>query len=175
MKISKLFSKPHSKLMGGIGDRAYANMFDIYSTVLESGCTDLTLFISSHGGDAASCAAILFLLRDLKKRGVKLTTVGGGWVASAGFIIFMEGQRRYALPETCFLTHKPSIGLGYGSFTENDLKELLIPLKKSTMLNDHLQKIKMSKKQKSNYSEGKDVEFSVWQGLKNGILTGRLV
>ncbi|WP_378947535.1 ATP-dependent Clp protease proteolytic subunit [Paracoccus sp. R86501] len=41
-------------------------------------------------------------------------TIGSGWVASAGALIFVaaEKQNRFCLPNTRFLIHQPSGGIG---------------------------------------------------------------
>merc|ERR1711916_264097 len=44
----------------------------------------------------------------------KVRTIGSGWVASAGALIFVgaEKENRYCLPNTRFLLHQPSGGIG---------------------------------------------------------------
>ena len=43
-----------------------------------------------------------------------MRTIGSGWVASAGALIFVAVERvdRYCLPNTRFLLHQPSGGIG---------------------------------------------------------------
>ncbi len=44
----------------------------------------------------------------------RVRTIGSGWVASAGALIFVGAkiQDRYCLPNTRFLLHQPSGGIG---------------------------------------------------------------
>jgi len=44
----------------------------------------------------------------------KVRTIGSGWVASAGALIFVGAakENRYCLPNTRFLLHQPSGGIG---------------------------------------------------------------
>jgi ATP-dependent Clp protease protease subunit len=44
----------------------------------------------------------------------RVITLGSGWVASAGALIFVGADKtdRYALPNTRFLLHQPSGGAG---------------------------------------------------------------
>jgi ATP-dependent Clp protease protease subunit len=49
----------------------------------------------------------------------EVRTIGSGWVASAGALIFIAAERRnrFCLPNTRFLLHQPSGGVG-GSASE---------------------------------------------------------
>jgi ATP-dependent Clp protease protease subunit len=50
----------------------------------------------------------------IKFIGPRVRTIGSGWVASAGALIFVGAARedRYCLPNTRFLLHQPSGGIG---------------------------------------------------------------
>ena len=75
----------------------------------------VTLFINSQGGHVESGDTIHDLLRFIEPR---VRTVGTGWVASAGALIFVAVPRedRYCLPNTRFLLHQPAGGVqGPGS------------------------------------------------------------
>ena len=53
----------------------------------------------------------------------RVRTLGTGWVASAGALIYVAADRedRYCLPNTRFLLHEPRGGIG-GSATEIDIQ-----------------------------------------------------
>ena len=174
MKISRLLREAHVSLVGDVGYGLYRQVLKVYGYAIKERISKLSFFISSDGGCCATGASIIFLLRDLKKNGVEITMVGGGTVASAAMAIFMEGDKRYAMPESTYMTHKASIGSYKWALNENDLKDQLKAIEKKTILDDHLKMIRMTKKQRKDYDDGKDVNFSVNQALKNGILTGRL-
>ncbi len=72
---------------------------------------DITLFINSQGGHVESGDTIHDMIRFIKPR-VKI--VGTGWVASAGALIYVAVPRedRFCLPNTRFLIHQPSGGVG---------------------------------------------------------------
>ena len=75
----------------------------------------VTLFINSQGGHVESGDTIHDLIRFVEPR---VRTVGTGWVASAGALIFVAVPRedRYCLPNTRFLLHQPAGGVqGPGS------------------------------------------------------------
>jgi ATP-dependent Clp protease protease subunit len=71
----------------------------------------ITLLISSPGGHVESGDAIHDMIRFVD---APVTTVGTGWVASAGAHIFLSPpkERRLCLPNTRFMIHQPAGGAG---------------------------------------------------------------
>ena len=71
----------------------------------------ITLLISSPGGHVESGDAIHDMIRFVR---APVTTVGTGWVASAGVHIFLSPpkERRVCLPNTRFMIHQPAGGAG---------------------------------------------------------------
>jgi ATP-dependent Clp protease protease subunit len=71
----------------------------------------ITMLISSPGGHVESGDAIHALIRFVR---APVTTVGTGWVASAGTHVFLAApkERRVCLPNTRFMIHQPSGGAG---------------------------------------------------------------
>ncbi|MEK8053132.1 ATP-dependent Clp protease proteolytic subunit [Ideonella sp. DXS22W] len=71
----------------------------------------ITMLISSPGGHVESGDAIHDMIRFVK---APVTTVGTGWVASAGVHIFLSPpkERRLCLPNTRFMIHQPAGGAG---------------------------------------------------------------
>ncbi len=71
----------------------------------------ITMLISSPGGHVESGDAIHDMIRFVR---APVTTVGSGWVASAGAHIFLAPpkERRLCLPNTRFMIHQPAGGAG---------------------------------------------------------------
>ena len=71
----------------------------------------ITVLLSSPGGHVESGDAIHDLIRFVR---APVTTVGTGWVASAGTHVFLAApkERRVCLPNTRFMIHQPSGGAG---------------------------------------------------------------
>jgi ATP-dependent Clp protease, protease subunit len=69
------------------------------------------LLISSPGGHVESGDAIHDMIRFVR---APVTTIGTGWVASAGTHIFLAApkERRVCLPQTRFMIHQPAGGAG---------------------------------------------------------------
>ncbi|MEE2947578.1 MAG: ATP-dependent Clp protease proteolytic subunit [Verrucomicrobiota bacterium] len=72
---------------------------------------DITLFVNSPGGHVESGDSIHDMIRFVKPR-VRL--VGTGWVASAGALIYAAPpvEDRFSLPNTRYMLHQPSGGVG---------------------------------------------------------------
>jgi ATP-dependent Clp protease protease subunit len=87
----------------------------------------IRVLISSPGGHVESGDAIHDVIRFIS---APVTTIGTGWVASAGTHIFLaaEKERRVCLPNTRFMIHQPAGGAG-GPATDIAIqaKEILRP------------------------------------------------
>ncbi len=71
----------------------------------------IRVLISSPGGHVESGDAIHDIIRFIE---APVTTIGAGWVASAGTHIFLAApkERRVCLPNTRFMIHQPGGGAG---------------------------------------------------------------
>ncbi len=71
----------------------------------------INVLISSPGGHVESGDAIHDIIRFVR---APVTTIGTGWVASAGTHIFIAApkERRLCLPNTRFMIHQPGGGAG---------------------------------------------------------------
>jgi ATP-dependent Clp protease, protease subunit len=71
----------------------------------------ISMLVSSPGGHVESGDAIHDMIRFVR---APVTTIGSGWVASAGTHIFLAApkDRRVCLPNTRFMIHQPSGGAG---------------------------------------------------------------
>lgn len=71
----------------------------------------ITMFINSQGGHVEAGDTIHDVIQFIKP---KVIMIGTGWVASAGTHIYLAAakENRYCLPNTRFLIHQPSGGVG---------------------------------------------------------------
>lgn len=68
---------------------------------------EITLFLTSSGGDASAGFAFLDLMRGAN---VNLTTIALGEVDSIAIIVFLAGRRRLVGPHTTMFFHQPRRG-----------------------------------------------------------------
>ena len=77
----------------------------------DAGDAPINMFISSPGGHVESGDMVHDMIKFIRPR---VRTIGSGWVASAGALIFIGAAKedRYCLPNARFLLHEPSGGVG---------------------------------------------------------------
>jgi ATP-dependent Clp protease protease subunit len=108
----KLFFKSRNVLVTGeINDKLAQRVVMQLLALAEDGDGPINMFISSPGGHVESGDMVHDMIKFIRP---KVRTIGSGWVASAGALIFVGADKadRYCLPNTRFLLHEPSGGVG---------------------------------------------------------------
>ena len=105
-----------------LAERVCVNLF----ALAQASDAPITVIISSPGGHVESGDMIHDTIKFIKPR---VRVLGSGWVASAGAHIYLAADKkdRYVLPNTRFLLHGPSGGVG-GKVTDIGIqaREMLI-------------------------------------------------
>lgn len=86
---------------------------------------DIRIFVNSPGGHVESGDSIHDMIKFVKP---KVWTIGTGWVASAGALVYVGApkEQRLCLPNTRFLLHQPSGGTrGMASDIEIQAREIM--------------------------------------------------
>jgi len=98
-------------LFGEIDDKLARATCQRLIALAQESDAPIHLLISSPGGHVESGDAIHDMVRFVR---APVTTVGTGWVASAGTHIFLAppAERRVCLPNTRFMIHQPAGGAG---------------------------------------------------------------
>ena len=110
--IGKLFFKSRSVLItGGIDDDSARKAVTHLLALAEDSDDPINVYISSPGGHVESGDMVHDVIKFIKPT---VRCIGSGWVASAGALIFIgaEKENRFCLPNTRFLLHQPSGGIG---------------------------------------------------------------
>ncbi|MGL6209261.1 MAG: ATP-dependent Clp protease proteolytic subunit [Paracoccaceae bacterium] len=110
--IDQLFFKSRSVIITGeINDKVAARAVTHLLALSEESDDPINLYISSPGGHVESGDMVHDMIKFIRP---KVRTIGSGWVSSAGALIFVgaEKEDRYCLPNTRFLLHQPSGGIG---------------------------------------------------------------
>ncbi len=110
--FEQLFFKSRNVIItGGIDDKLAARVVTQLLALAQDSDDPINLFISSPGGHVESGDMVHDMIKFIKP---KVRTIGSGWVASAGALIFVgaDKENRYCLPNTRFLLHEPSGGVG---------------------------------------------------------------
>jgi ATP-dependent Clp protease protease subunit len=98
-------------LFGEVDDTSARRICERLILLAQESDAPIRMLISSPGGHVESGDAIHDVIRFI---GAPVTTIGTGWVASAGTHIFLAApkERRVCLPNTRFMIHQPSGGAG---------------------------------------------------------------
>jgi ATP-dependent Clp protease protease subunit len=106
-----IFRSRHMLVFGEIDDKVAQATCRRLLALAEESDAPITMLVSSPGGHVESGDAIHDMIRFVR---APVTTVGTGWVASAGAHIFLAPpkERRVCLPNTRFMIHQPAGGAG---------------------------------------------------------------
>jgi ATP-dependent Clp protease protease subunit len=98
-------------VFGEIDDKLARSTCERLIALSQESDAPIHMLISSPGGHVESGDAIHDMIRFVR---APVTTIGTGWVASAGTHIFLaaEKDRRLCLPNTRFMIHQPAGGAG---------------------------------------------------------------
>ena len=134
-QIDKLYFKSRTVIVAGtINDKLAQRTVAHLLALAEEGDAPINMLISSPGGHVESGDMIHDVIRFTRP---VVRTIGSGWVASAGALIFIGAARenRYCLPNTRFLIHQPSGGIGGTS------SDMMIQAEQIRQMRDRLNKI----------------------------------
>ena len=97
----------HGEIHSKLAERVAAQLLALASVSDD----DIHVYVHSQGGHVESGDTIHDMIRFVKPR---VVMIGTGWVASAGAHIYLSAERedRFCLPNTRFLLHQPSGGVG---------------------------------------------------------------
>ncbi len=120
-QIDQLFFKTRSIIITGeINDKVASRAVTHLLALAQDSDDPINLYISSPGGHVESGDMVHDMIKFIRPR---VRTIGSGWVSSAGALIFVGAARedRYCLPNTRFLLHEPSGGIG-GKVTDMSIQ-----------------------------------------------------
>ncbi|MFT6659416.1 ATP-dependent Clp protease proteolytic subunit [Maritalea sp.] len=110
--VEKLLFKSRTVLITGeINDKLARDATARLLALAEDNDDPINVYISSPGGHVESGDMVHDIIKFIKPT---VRTIGSGWVASAGALIFIGAKKenRLCLPNTRFLMHQPSGGVG---------------------------------------------------------------
>ena len=111
-KVDALFFQSRTVIVAGeINDKLAQRTVAHLLALAEESDDPINIFISSPGGHVESGDMVHDVIGFIRP---KVRTIGTGWVASAGALIYVgaKHENRYCLPNTRFLLHQPSGGIG---------------------------------------------------------------
>ncbi|MAN56863.1 MAG: ATP-dependent Clp protease proteolytic subunit [Paracoccus sp. (in: a-proteobacteria)] len=134
-RIGKLYFKSRTVIVAGpITDKLAQRTVAHLLALAEDSDDPINMLISSPGGHVESGDMIHDVIKFIRPT---VRTIGSGWVASAGALIFVGADRenRFCLPNTRFLIHQPSGGIGGTS------SDMMIQAEQVRLMRDRLNQI----------------------------------
>lgn len=125
----------------------------------------ITVLISSPGGHVESGDAIHDMIRFVR---APVTTLGTGWVASAGSHIFLAPpkERRLCLPNTRFMIHQPAGGAG------GQASDIAIQAREIIRMRERIAKVVARQTGKPLETVMTDIERDHWMSAEEAIEYG---
>ncbi|KAF7597865.1 MAG: ATP-dependent Clp protease proteolytic subunit [Candidatus Dactylopiibacterium carminicum] len=157
-----LFKSRFVTVFGEINDKlAQATCRRLLALAAESDAP-ITLLISSPGGHVESGDAIHDIINFVR---APVTTVGSGWVASAGAHIFLAPpkERRVCLPNTRFMIHQPAGGMG------GQASDIAIQAKEILRTRERIARVVAQQTGRSFESVSADMERDYWMSAAEAI------
>lgn len=166
--LDKLFFQSRNVLITGpIDDKAARKAVTHLMALSEANDDPINLYISSPGGHVESGDMVHDMIKFIKP---EVRCIGSGWVASAGALIFVgaEKKNRFCLPNTRFLLHQPSGGIG-GSATD-----MLIQAEQISKMRQRFDQLFSEATGQTPEQISKDTQRDFWlnteEALKYGLL-----
>nr|P54414.2 RecName: Full=ATP-dependent Clp protease proteolytic subunit; AltName: Full=Endopeptidase Clp [Paracoccus denitrificans] len=131
---SSISSRAQVIVAGPITDKLAQRTVAHLLALAEDSDEPINMLISSPGGHVESGDMIHDVIKFIRPT---VRTIGLAWVASAGALIFVgaDKENRYCLPNTRFLIHQPSVGIG-GTSTD-----MMIQAEQVRLMRDRLNQI----------------------------------
>ncbi|PZO67446.1 MAG: ATP-dependent Clp protease proteolytic subunit [Paracoccus denitrificans] len=133
--IDKLYFRSRTVIVAGtINDKIAQRTVSHLLALAEDSDKPINMLISSPGGHVESGDMIHDVIKFIRPT---VRTIGSGWVASAGALIFVgaKQENRYCLPNTRFLIHQPSGGIG------GTTSDMMIQAEQLRLMRDRLNQI----------------------------------
>ena len=162
-----LFKKRHVLITGTINDKVARATVERLLALSADSSDPINVFISSPGGHVESGDMIHDALKFITP---EVRCIGSGWVASAGALIFIaaEKKNRFCMPNTRFLIHQPSGGVG-GSATD-----IQIQAKQIEIMRNRLNKLFAEATGQKLEKIEKDMERDYWMNTDEALAYGLL-
>ena len=125
------------------------------------------MFINSQGGHVEAGDTIHDIIQFIKP---KVIMIGTGWVASAGTHIYLaaDKENRFCLPNTRFLIHQPSGGVG------GKVSDIEIQAEQIELMRERLARIISETTGTDIEQVRKDIERDKWMNTDEAIAYGIL-
>ena len=162
---NKLFDARMVMVTGGINQDLARDVSARLLAMAAENDDPITVIVSSPGGHVESGDMIHDTIKFISPR---VRTLGTGWVASAGALIYCAADKddRYSLPNTRFLLHQPAGGTG------GPTSDLAIQAREIKRMHERLNKIFSVATGQSLEKISKDTDRDFWLSAEEEVEYG---
>lgn len=170
--MGKLYFKSRTVIVAGeINDKLAQRTVAHLLALAEESDKPINMLISSPGGHVESGDMIHDVIKFIRPT---VRTIGSGWVASAGALIFVGAQKknRYCLPNTRFLLHQPSGGIG------GTTSDMMIQAEQIRLMRERLNQIMADATGQKVERIEKDTQRDFWLNTQEAVdygLVGKII
>jgi ATP-dependent Clp protease protease subunit len=170
--MGKLYFKSRTVIVAGeINDKLAQRTVAHLLALAEESDKPINMLISSPGGHVESGDMIHDVIKFIRPT---VRTIGSGWVASAGALIFVGAQRqnRFCLPNTRFLLHQPSGGIG------GSTSDMMIQAEQIRLMRERLNQIMADATGQTVERIAKDTNRDFWLTTQEAVdygLVGKII
>ena len=163
----RLFDQRKVLIFGAINDKVARDITGRLLALAGASDKPIDIYVNSPGGHVESGDTIHDMIRFVRDA-VPVRVVGTGWVASAGALIYLAGEKKYrlCLPNTRFLLHQPMGGVR-GPATDIDIEAREI-----IKMRERLNRLFAFETGQTYEKVAKDTDRNYWMGAEEAIEYG---
>jgi ATP-dependent Clp protease, protease subunit len=154
-------------IFGQITDKLARDVVSRILALVDESAKPIQIYVNSPGGHVESGDSIHDIIKFVRSS-VPIYMIGTGWVASAGALIYIAGEKklRFCLPNTRFLLHQPMGGVqGPATDIEIEAREII-------KMRERLSQIIATETGQSLERVSKDTDRNYWMSAGEAIEYG---
>jgi len=151
-------------MFGQITDKLARDVVARILALADESSKPIQIYVNSPGGHAESGDTIHDIIKFVRSS-VPIYMIGTGWVASAGALIYVAGEKklRFCLPNTRFLLHQPEGGV------QGRAADIAIEAREIIKMRERLNQIIATETGQSVERVRKDTERNYWMSASEAV------
>jgi ATP-dependent Clp protease, protease subunit len=164
---SRLLKGRKVMIFGQVTDKLARDVVARILALANESSKPIQIYVNSPGGHVESGDTIHDIIKFVRSS-VPIYMIGTGWVASAGALIYVAGEKelRFCLPNTRFLLHQPEGGVqGFAADIAIEAREII-------KMRERLNQIIATETGQSVERVRKDTERNYWMSASEAVEYG---
>jgi ATP-dependent Clp protease protease subunit len=164
---SRLLKGRKVVMFGQITDKLARDVVARILALADESSKPIQIYVNSPGGHVESGDTIHDIIKFIRSS-VPIYMIGTGWVASAGALIYLAGEKklRFCLPNTRFLLHQPMGGV------QGPAADIAIEAREIVKIRERLSQIIATETGQSVERVRKDTERNYWMSASEAVEYG---